>query len=121
MHQEVLRRNVLRVLRIWRSRFIFSDDFLNGLQVYTPFFDQIQRSVKEGLLNYLDQPSVTNYYRPCSCMLKGDTFAIRGNVFGFGVDLSFLLPDTILSQRATVNMSISAKYQLYQDALPQNS
>ena len=33
MHQEVLRRNVLRVLRIWRSWFIFSDDFLNGLQV----------------------------------------------------------------------------------------
>ena len=32
MNQEVLRRNVLRVLRIWRSWFIFSDDFLNGLQ-----------------------------------------------------------------------------------------
>jgi len=31
--QEVLRRNVLRVLRIWRSWFIFSDDFCNGLQV----------------------------------------------------------------------------------------
>ena len=31
--QEVLRRNVLRVLRIWRSWFIFSDDFINGLQV----------------------------------------------------------------------------------------
>ena len=31
--QESLRRDVLRVLRVWRSWFIFSDDFLNGLQV----------------------------------------------------------------------------------------
>ena len=33
MAQESLRRYVLRVLRVWRSWFIFSDDFLNGLQV----------------------------------------------------------------------------------------
>ncbi len=33
MAQESLRRHVLRVLRVWRSWFIFSDDFLNGLQV----------------------------------------------------------------------------------------
>jgi hypothetical protein len=33
MAQESLRRHVLRVLRIWRSWFIFTDDFLNGLQV----------------------------------------------------------------------------------------
>ncbi|KAK9824009.1 hypothetical protein WJX72_006933 [[Myrmecia] bisecta] len=32
MTQEVLRRHVLRVLRVWRAWFIFSDDFLNGLQ-----------------------------------------------------------------------------------------
>lgn len=32
MAQESLRRYVLRVLRVWRSWFIFSDDFLNGLQ-----------------------------------------------------------------------------------------
>ena len=32
MAQESLRRHVLRVLRVWRSWFIFSDDFLNGLQ-----------------------------------------------------------------------------------------
>lgn len=32
MAQEVLRRHVLRVLRAWRERFIFSDDYLNGLQ-----------------------------------------------------------------------------------------
>lgn len=36
MAQESLRRHVLRVLRIWRSWFIFSDDFLNGLQVPLP-------------------------------------------------------------------------------------
>lgn len=33
MTQESLRRHVLRVLRVWRERFIFSDDYLNGLQV----------------------------------------------------------------------------------------
>ncbi len=33
MAQESLRRYVLRVLRVWRSWFIFSDDFINGLQV----------------------------------------------------------------------------------------
>ena len=33
MAQESLRRYVLRVLRVWRSWYIFSDDFLNGLQV----------------------------------------------------------------------------------------
>ena len=33
MEQETLRRHVLRLLRIWRSWFIFSDDYLNGLQV----------------------------------------------------------------------------------------
>lgn len=35
MAQEALRRHVLRLLRVWRSWFIFSDDFLNGLQVHT--------------------------------------------------------------------------------------
>jgi U2-associated protein SR140 len=30
--QESLRRNILRVLRVWRGWYIFSDDFLNGLQ-----------------------------------------------------------------------------------------
>ncbi len=33
MLQEALRRHVLRALRCWRDRYIFSDDFLNGLQV----------------------------------------------------------------------------------------
>jgi U2-associated protein SR140 len=33
--QEALRRHVLRVLRCWRDRFVFTDDFLNGLQVRT--------------------------------------------------------------------------------------
>lgn len=33
MEQETLRRKVLRLLRVWRSWFIFSDDYLNGLQV----------------------------------------------------------------------------------------
>ncbi len=33
MLQEALRRHVLRVLRCWRERFVFSDEFLNGLQV----------------------------------------------------------------------------------------
>lgn len=33
MTQEGLRRHVLRVLRMWRTSSIFSDDFLNGLQV----------------------------------------------------------------------------------------
>ena len=32
MAQEMLRRHVLKVLRIWRGWFIFNDDFLNGLQ-----------------------------------------------------------------------------------------
>ena len=32
MVQEAMRRHVLRVLRIWRSWFLFSDDYLNGLQ-----------------------------------------------------------------------------------------
>ncbi len=31
--QELLRRHVLKLLRIWRGWFIFSDDYLNGLQV----------------------------------------------------------------------------------------
>ena len=31
--QEALRRHVLRVLRTWRERYVFSDDYLNGLQV----------------------------------------------------------------------------------------
>ena len=31
--QEGLRRHVLRVLRMWRHWYIFTDDFLNGLQV----------------------------------------------------------------------------------------
>lgn len=30
--QEQLRKNVLKVLRVWRGWYIFSDDFLNGLQ-----------------------------------------------------------------------------------------
>jgi U2-associated protein SR140 len=33
MTQETLRRHVLRVLRCWRERFLFNDDYLNGLQV----------------------------------------------------------------------------------------
>lgn len=32
MAQEVLRKHVLKVLRVWRGWFIFSDDYLNGLQ-----------------------------------------------------------------------------------------
>lgn len=31
--QEALRRAVLRLLRVWRDRFIFNDDYINGLQV----------------------------------------------------------------------------------------
>ncbi|KAK9865024.1 hypothetical protein WJX84_002089 [Apatococcus fuscideae] len=34
--QEALRRHILRVLRVWRERFIFNDDFLNGLQACPP-------------------------------------------------------------------------------------
>ncbi len=33
MAQELLRRHVLKLLRVWRGWFIFSDDFINGLQV----------------------------------------------------------------------------------------
>jgi hypothetical protein len=33
MTQETLRRHVLRVLRFWRERFLFNDDYLGGLQV----------------------------------------------------------------------------------------
>ena len=33
MVQEALRRAVLRLLRVWRDRFIFNDDYINGLQV----------------------------------------------------------------------------------------
>lgn len=32
MGQELLRKHVLKVLRVWRGWYIFSDDFLNGLQ-----------------------------------------------------------------------------------------
>ena len=32
MSQELLRRHVLKVLRVWRGWYIFGDDFLNGLQ-----------------------------------------------------------------------------------------
>ncbi|GMH42641.1 hypothetical protein BSKO_10560 [Bryopsis sp. KO-2023] len=32
MTQEAVRRHVLRVLRVWRNWFIFSNDYLNGLQ-----------------------------------------------------------------------------------------
>jgi hypothetical protein len=41
MHQEALRRHVLRLLRIWRDWFIFADDFLNGLQVVRPAPDTL--------------------------------------------------------------------------------
>lgn len=51
MAQEVLRRHVLRVLRMWRSWSIFSDDFFNGLQV----------SHNEGL-----QSSSVRHCHPCS-------------------------------------------------------
>ena len=43
MAQESLRRYVLRVLRVWRSWFIFSDDFLNGLQVCCPIFRRARK------------------------------------------------------------------------------
>jgi len=33
MTQETLRRHALRVLRCWRERFLFNEDYLNGLQV----------------------------------------------------------------------------------------
>jgi U2-associated protein SR140 len=33
MIQEALKRAVLRLLRVWRERFIFNDDYINGLQV----------------------------------------------------------------------------------------
>lgn len=33
MTQEVLRKHVLRVLRVWREHYLFNDDYLNGLQV----------------------------------------------------------------------------------------
>jgi U2-associated protein SR140 len=33
MAQDLLRRSVLRVLRAWRGKYLFSDDVLNGLQV----------------------------------------------------------------------------------------
>jgi U2-associated protein SR140 len=33
MVQEALKRAVLRLLRVWRERFIFNDDYINGLQV----------------------------------------------------------------------------------------
>ena len=32
MTQEVLRRHVLRLLRVWRERFLYSNEYLNGLQ-----------------------------------------------------------------------------------------
>ena len=32
MAQELLRKHVLKVLRVWRGWYIFSDDYLNGLQ-----------------------------------------------------------------------------------------
>ncbi|KAF6245152.1 hypothetical protein COO60DRAFT_1467710, partial [Scenedesmus sp. NREL 46B-D3] len=32
MVQEALKRAVLRLLRVWRERFIFNDDYINGLQ-----------------------------------------------------------------------------------------
>jgi U2-associated protein SR140 len=33
MVQEALKRAVLRLLRVWRERFVFNDDYINGLQV----------------------------------------------------------------------------------------
>ncbi|GAB4814277.1 hypothetical protein N2152v2_001323 [Parachlorella kessleri] len=36
MAQELLRRHVLKVLRVWRGWYIFGDDFLNGLQASWP-------------------------------------------------------------------------------------
>ena len=59
MNQEVLRRNVLRVLRIWRSWFIFSDDFLNGLQASSLLLLQSHRLVSAcfsgGALNEVSE------------------------------------------------------------------
>jgi hypothetical protein len=42
MVQEALKRAVLRLLRVWRERFIFNDDYINGLQVrlFTCTLDQ---------------------------------------------------------------------------------
>ena len=55
MAQESLRRYVLRVLRVWRSWFIFSDDYLNGLQVRSPHPCQISnRDIQVQLYNNND-------------------------------------------------------------------
>lgn len=42
MVQEALKRHVLRLLRVWRERFIFNDDYINGLQVRFCLFVVVQ-------------------------------------------------------------------------------
>jgi len=55
MAQEALRRHVLRLLRVWRSWFIFADDFLNGLQVQR--FKPVSQAAPQGDLLPSSAPS----------------------------------------------------------------
>ena len=73
MNQEVLRRNVLRVLRIWRSWFIFSDDFLNGLQASSLLSAAAVAQISQCLflrwsLERSFRTSSSNCYQLCQCM-----------------------------------------------------
>lgn len=45
MTQEVLRKHVLRVLRVWREHYLFNDDYLNGLQVGLSKIGSVDESV----------------------------------------------------------------------------
>jgi U2-associated protein SR140 len=48
MVQEALRRAVLRLLRVWRDRFIFNDDYINGLQVCVCLYVSLWVGVSRG-------------------------------------------------------------------------
>lgn len=94
MTQEGLRRHVLRVLRMWRSWSIFSDDFLNGLQVglvtCRPAFDDPAAPALGPSQSCFDDPAVSvlwlTFLGPssqhaliCLCMDGGMSHSLAGS------------------------------------------
>ena len=65
MVQEAMRRHVLRVLRVWRLWSVFSDDFLNGLQVSAPFpcYSSVFTGLERILVSWCVQLDATSSFR----------------------------------------------------------
>ena len=71
--QEALRRHVLRVLRCWRERYLFSDDYLNGLQAAflqpTAASPEALAAANPGLAASLGAMTPEELERKCRCDL----------------------------------------------------